>query len=77
MSKLDILNQNWIDIVFNGRNKEYGAYQLRQDNNKNTNKAIIAGVILFSFAIGSPLIISLIKGGLEDSKKRILLLRWF
>ncbi|TAE39075.1 MAG: energy transducer TonB [Sphingobacteriales bacterium] len=70
MSKLDILNQNWIDIVFNGRNKEYGAYQLRQDNNKNTNKAIIAGVLLFSFAIGSPLIISLIKGSLDDSRDK-------
>jgi periplasmic protein TonB len=72
MSKLDILNQNWIDIVFNGRNKEYGAYQLRQDNNKNTNKAIVAGVLLFSFAIGSPLIISLIKGSLENSKDKII-----
>ena len=69
MSKLDILNQNWIDIVFAGRNKDYGAYQLRQENNKNTNKAVIAGVLLFSLAIASPLIISLIKGGLEDTKK--------
>ena len=70
MSKLDILNQNWIDIVFAGRNKDYGAYQLRQENNKNTNKAVIAGVLLFSLAIASPLIVSLIKGSLEDKQEK-------
>ncbi len=70
MSKLDILNRNWIDIVFDGRNKEYGAYELRKENNKNTNKAIFAGVIFFSLAIASPLIISLIKGSLEDTKDK-------
>jgi len=70
MSKLDILNQNWIDIVFDGRNKEYGAYKLRQESNKSTNKAIIAGVLLFSLAIVSPLIINLIEGNLEDKKEK-------
>ena len=70
MSKLDILNQNWIDIVFAGRNRDYGAYQLRQENNKNTNKAVIAGVLLFSLAIASPLIVSLIKGSLEDKQEK-------
>ena len=29
-SKLDILKQEWIDVVFSGRNKAYGAYELRK-----------------------------------------------
>ncbi len=62
MSKLDILKRDWIDIVFEGRNKEYGAYDLRKDNVKHTNKAIIIGCLLFSLAIGSPIIIKYLKG---------------
>ena len=33
-SKLDILKQEWIDVVFTGRNKVYGAYELRKENLK-------------------------------------------
>lgn len=62
MSKLDILKQDWIDIVFAGRNKEYGAYQLRKDNVKTTNKAVIIGGLLFSLAIGLPTILKYIEG---------------
>jgi hypothetical protein len=28
--KLDILKNQWFDIVFEGRNKTYGAYELRK-----------------------------------------------
>ena len=33
-SKLDILKKEWIDVVFAGRNKNYGAYELRRNNPK-------------------------------------------
>jgi protein TonB len=62
MSKLDILKQNWIDIVFEGRNKEYGAYQLRKDNIKNTNKAMLIGGFLFVLFISTPIILKYIQG---------------
>ena len=29
-SKLDIFKREWLDVVFAGRNKAYGAYTLRQ-----------------------------------------------
>lgn len=69
MSKLDILNQNWIDIVFEGRNKEYGAYQLRKDNAKNTNKAVIIGGLFFILAISSPIIIKLLSSNGDEEDK--------
>ncbi len=62
MAKLDIYNLQWIEVVFTGRNKAYGAYQLRKDNAKTTNKALIIGCILFILAISSPLIAKFIKG---------------
>lgn len=58
--KLDILTNKWIDIVFEQRNREYGAYEFRRDNSKNNFKAFVIGTLLFAFTIGAPLIISLI-----------------
>ena len=66
MSKLDILTQNWIDIVFDGRNKEYGAYDLRKNNAKNTTRAILIGGFLFIFAFVAPNISKLISSQLSD-----------
>ncbi len=65
MSKLDILTRNWIDIVFEGRNKEYGAYDLRKNNAKNTNKAVLIGGLLFISAFAAPMISKYLEGS-ED-----------
>ena len=56
MSKLNIFKTEWIDMVFEGRNKQYGAYQLRSENPKTTTKALILGIFLFSLAVASPII---------------------
>ena len=58
--KLDLFNKQWIDIVFEGRNKAYGAYELRQENSKTTVRALIIGALVFGLAVSAPLIISLI-----------------
>src|SRR3970040_609950 len=58
--KLDIFTNQWLDIVFGGRNKAYGAYELRKSNTKTTIKALIIGAIVFAFAVGAPLILSLL-----------------
>ena len=54
--KLDILKNQWLDIVFEGRNKTYGAYELRKSNRGTTIKALIIGAIIFSVAVSAPLI---------------------
>lgn len=54
MSKLNIFKGEWIDMVFEGRNKKYGAYQLRSENPKTTMKALIIGAALFSFLVAIP-----------------------
>jgi len=60
--KLDILKREWIDVVFNGRNQAYGAYQLRKNSPKNTNRAFLFGAIFFIFVISLPTIINKIEG---------------
>lgn len=40
-SKLDVYRTGWLDLVFADRNKAYGAYELRQHNNRTTIKALL------------------------------------
>jgi len=54
--KLDIYKQKWIDMVFEGRNKSYGAYKLRKQNPKDTLKAFFIGATVFAGLLALPLI---------------------
>lgn len=55
MSNVSIFETRWIELVFEGKNKEYGAYQLRQENPKTTVKALLIATFLFSAFLASPL----------------------
>lgn len=51
-----ILSANFLDILFDGRNKEYGAYELRKSYNKRLVSALITtGSVLLLFFLGSVL----------------------
>lgn len=41
-----ILNADFLDILFDGRNKEYGAYELRRSYNKRLTVAISAMILI-------------------------------
>lgn len=64
--KLDLLNKKWLDMVFEGRNKSYGAYELRKDNSKTSVRALVLGAIIFSLLLSAPLIARLIPDGSDD-----------
>ena len=65
--KLDLLKRQWIDIVFEGRNKAYGAYELRKENSKTTLRSLVIGAFIFGLAVSAPLIISLIPESSDDA----------
>ncbi len=48
MRSFSIFEKKWIDLVFEGRNKEYGAYQLRKDSDKTTIKALFSAVVFLT-----------------------------
>ena len=52
MSNLSIFDKKWIDVVFDGKNQEYGAYQLRQENEKTTFRAFGLGIVLVLSGVG-------------------------
>ena len=65
--KLDIFKNQWLEIVFEGRNKVYGAYELRKTNSKTTVRALIIGSVLFCLAIAMPLLINMIPDSQDDT----------
>ncbi len=48
MSKVDLKSREWCELVFEGRNKEYGAYDLRAKSGQRQVKGIIAILILIA-----------------------------
>jgi protein TonB len=65
--KLDLLKDQWLEIVFEGRNKKYGAYDLRKSITKNTVRAFIIGTILFVVLVSIPTIMRMIPDASEDT----------
>ena len=45
MAKVDLIDNSWVDLVFEGKNQAYGAYQLRKDTGKRNIKALIITVV--------------------------------
>ena len=56
MTQIDLISNEWSDLLFENRNKEYGAYVLRHQTG-NRNLASILAILVFVAAIVSLLII--------------------
>jgi protein TonB len=60
--------KKWLDIVFEGRNKSYGAYDLRKTNERTTYKALAIGATIFAFALLIPKIAAFIGSATADDE---------
>lgn len=49
------------DLVFEGRNQAYGAYQIRRMYDRNMSRGMISGILLFLLAFTIPQMIGLLK----------------
>jgi protein TonB len=58
MSNVSIYEKNWTDLVFEHRNKEYGAYQLRNENARTTMLAFFVGLLFIFSLYGSWMLLS-------------------
>ncbi len=45
---VDLSSKEWRDIIFEGKNKDFGAYQLRKSSDSRHNKAMIVIVIVIA-----------------------------
>ncbi len=46
MSKIDLTSSKWCDLIFEGKNKRYGAYVLRQESSKRHERALVIVFVL-------------------------------
>ncbi len=56
----NIFSDEWCDLIFEGKNKEYGAYDLRKKSYKRHFLALLIGTFLFLLAAGLPAIMHFI-----------------
>jgi periplasmic protein TonB len=67
------LKRSMDDLVFEGRNKSYGAFQLRRLYDKHMTRAMIIGFLLFLLAVSTPQIIRMIKGFLPETQDELIM----
>lgn len=63
-----ILKSDYLDILFEGRNKSYGGYELRKNYPKRVGRSMLALVIAFGFGVGYYAIANMSKKGPEKTK---------
>ena len=56
MAKIDLIDNSWVDLVFEGKNQAYGAYQLRKNTGIRNLKALIT--MFAAFAIIAAIVIA-------------------
>jgi protein TonB len=55
MSNVSIFEKKWLDLVFEGKNQKYGAYQLRRESSRTTLFAFLFGI---TFLVGGTFLLS-------------------
>ncbi len=61
MSKIDLVSREWCNLVFEGRNKEYGAYRMRANAGKRQLRAVVILLILVFLVAAGVLISATVK----------------
>ena len=56
MAKVDLIDNGWVDLVFEGKNQAYGAYQLRKETGKRNIKALVS--MFLGFALIAAIVIA-------------------
>jgi protein TonB len=63
--------RDMLDIIFDHRNKTYGAYQLRRAYPKNLGRALGYGMLLIVFLVALPTLSNLVSGVFKKAEKPI------
>ncbi len=64
---VDLSSREWTDIIFEGKNKEFGAYELRNQSVRRHNLAMLSVVVVIILA----LLISLFVSSIERAEETI------
>lgn len=61
MKTQEVLSADVLDIIFNNRNKLYGAYELRKNYHKRLRKSIVVTTTCMLVAVGIPIMANFLK----------------
>lgn len=64
---VDLSSREWTDIIFEGKNKEFGAYELRNQSGRRHNMAMLSIVVVIAVA----LLVSLFVSSIERAEETI------
>lgn len=64
---VDLSSKEWTDIIFEGKNKEFGAYQLRTSSPRRHNMAMLSVIVVIIVAF----LISLVVSNIEQAEENI------
>lgn len=67
MAKIDLTSREWCELVFEGKNKQFGAYEMRMDSPRRHNIAMLVVVILAIMALTLP---ALIKSVIPEKEEK-------
>ncbi len=70
MANLNIFGKDWTNIVFEGRNKLYGAYVLRRDSGKNTLFALLLGIVFIGGLFAGKTAYDKIYQNIQESRQK-------
>jgi len=68
MSKIDLTSYEWRELVFQGKNKEYGAYALRSESDKRHNRAMLIVAIFTIIGFSIPRLVDFIKSQVPEKE---------
>ena len=69
MNNIDLNSKQWCELVFEGKNHDFGAYEMRRDSAARHNKAMLIVTILAIVVILLPLIIRFVAPKKEAEEK--------
>lgn len=61
MARIDLTSFEWRELIFQGKNKEFGAYKMRSESERRHNTAMIIVVVTVVVGLNLPRFINLIK----------------
>ena len=59
MAKVDLSSLEWCDLIFNGKNKAYGAYKMRENSPRRHNIAVILVIVIALIGFSIPTLIKM------------------
>ncbi len=68
MSKIDLLEQDWINLVFEGKNEAYGAYAIRRDTSRRNLMAVIALILGLIAIVALFLIVNVAQNAIANAR---------